>query len=348
MSTPRRMNTRAAQLALLSSNFDNESDSLTSNYPFSAFNVLDQRFDKLSSTLTNTLRATLTKIIKAEILKCEQRIIKEVDINAQIKQLLKESEGSLLQQLEIKLCEKLTEMKTDINNIAERVTQLETVTVEHDTTIKDIKNDISNVVERIANVETKNVNLNRAAIPEDLQIEVAKLRSKVLQQENVAVSCELRINNIPYYSNENLCEMFHFLCQIISVPTPQINSIYRLQTKNKNSPAPTILVKLSSPYEKNYILKSVATFRRNNRGLLRLNMLNFDSNEPFYVNENLSRANYEIFNAAIKLKKKKLIVSAFTLRGVVYVKESESGSPILIEQIEQLNTFFREDNNDLQ
>lgn len=154
-------------------------------------------------------------------------------------------------------------------------------------------------------MEANSVALNKVAMPENLQRELAKLRAKILHHENAAVSSELRINNIPFYSNENLHEMFNFLCHQINTPPPPINSIYRLKFKNNNAIAPTILVKLTSPYEKNYFLKSVSSFRRNNKDLLRLNMLNFESNEPFYVNENLTKSNFEVFNAAIKLKKNK-------------------------------------------
>lgn len=74
-------------------------------------------------------------------------------------------------------------------------------------------------------------------------------------------------------------------------------------------------------------------------------MLNFGSNEPFYVNENLTKSNFEIFNAAIKLKKQKVINSAYTLRGVVYVKRRENDKPTSVNNIEELTTFFRDDNS---
>lgn len=261
-----------------------------------------------------------------------------------LRDLFLESEARLLGEID----KRINDMKLDINNITERVTKLESTTNEIlGNQLSEIKKAIANVVERVTEVETNNVNSNRVPKSEDLETEVAKLRSKISQHENAAVACELRINNIPYYTNENLHEMFNFFCEVINAPIPHITCIYRVKSKITNTPAPTILVKLSCPYEKNVILKSVALFRRNKRDLLRLSILNFDSNAPFYVNENLSKANYEIFNAAIKLKKLNGIFSAFTLRGVVYVKKTEHDQPNLIEQIEDLNTFFRGINDTL-
>lgn len=342
MSTPRRMNTRAAQLALPSSNpssiFDNESDSLASNSPFRKVNVLDKRFDKLSSTLT----ATLTKLIKSEIIQCEQRIIKEVDINKQIKQLLKESEGSLLHQLEVKLCEKITEMRLEIEHLTERIQKLEHEANQTKTTlqnkVEELKNDIANVSEKAFNINTQ------PSETFNLQSEFLSFRKKLLQQENFAVACDLRIDGVPYTNGENLNVLFSTMCSNLNIATPNIRAIYRIKRKyNNKSSAPTIIVKLMTPFDKNFILRTVSNYRRSNKDLLRIFLFNFEANNPFYVNESLSETNYKIFNSAFKMKREKLLSSVFTTRGIVHVTINQGDQPIRIEYLEQLNSLFRHD-----
>lgn len=318
----------------------------SNTHPLTRSKVLKVREDCLSNTLA--INASSSPCPSKSPFRLLEIVDSRLERNTEkmqnmLRDLFCESETRLLSQID----KRISEMKQDINNITERVAKLEAKTNEIlEDKLLEINAAIINVVERVKGIETNLDNSNGVSNSADLQTEVAKLRLKVLQHSNAAVASELRINNIPYFPNENLHDLFNFFCEVINVPTPNITCIYRVKSKNNNLPAPTILVKLSCPYEKNYILKSVAVFRRNRRDLLRLNILNFDSDVPFYVNENLSKANYEIFNAATKLKKQKIIYTAFTLRGTVYVKKTEHDQPKLIEQIEDL-TLFRGNNDAL-
>lgn len=348
-TTPRRVVTRAAHQALLS--YNDESESLTSNSPFRAINVLDRRFDKLSSQLTNTLTDTLTRIIKAEISQCEQRIITEMkavidNIGERVARL--ETTTITNEMLENKLLDIRQEMQVNICNINEHVTKLEAQTSEIvDDKLAELRTDINNVKVRVTDVESSNVKSNGVAVPDDIQNELSYLRAKILQQENSAVSCELRINGIPQYNNENTFKIFDALCEKLGIPTPDINQIYRVKNKNKNqSTAATILVKLMSPYDKNFILRAISTYRRSNNDLLRLSLLNFDSNAPFFVNENLSAANYKIFIEALKLKRLKSLFAVFTMRGIVHIKKNEEDKPTSIDHIDVLKLFFRDDQDE--
>lgn len=64
---------------------------------------------------------------------------------------------------------------------------------------------------------------------------------------------------------------------------PRIQSIYRLKSNYNNSISQPILAKCSSLYERNFFLKAIAIHRRENKNCLRLNMLGFNSYEPFYI-----------------------------------------------------------------
>ena len=96
-----------------------------------------------------------------------------------------------------------------------------------------------------------------------------------------------------------------------------------------------ILVKLCSVYDKNFILKSLALFRKSNRSQLCLQHIVFTSqnNSIVYINENLTLNNYKILNAAIRLRKKNRVTSAFTLRGLVYIKVIPGDKPMCFEDL---------------
>lgn len=127
--------------------------------------------------------------------------------------------------------------------------------------------------------------------------------------------------------------------------TPKIENIYRLNKIYKhNKPyTPTddvIVAKLLSPYEKNFLLKSIAKYRREYKTQLSLNHAGIQSDQYIYLNENLTPHNHKIFKAALRLKKDNKISAAYTLRGLVYIKKINSVEPILIEFFDELNKFF--------
>lgn len=110
---------------------------------------------------------------------------------------------------------------------------------------------------------------------------------------------------------------------------------------NKNtSPDAVIIVNFLSPYDKNFFLKRFFDFKkRNNNYTVSLNDLGFNSNKPFYINENLSNTNYKIFREATKLKKDKCVQSAYTFRGLVYIKRCSTDEPICIAHLDSLDGF---------
>lgn len=267
------------------------------------------------------------------------------DIQNKLRELFNESEARLLNQIEKRMCEKLNEMRLELNDVCERVNKLEIEMGANKTStegkLTDLKTDVTKMMEKTNDLKTVS--------GEDIVMkhELLNLKRKILQQENSAVSCELRIEGIPYYEGENLYNILCIMCSSLNIEIPNVSAIYRIRNRN-NTTAPTILIKLMSSYEKNYVLKSVSNYRRKNKDLLRLYLLNFESNEPFYVNENLSRTNYQIFNKAMKLKKQNTLFSVFTVRGIVHVIKNEADQPVRIEFITELDELFRDNGNEMQ
>lgn len=225
-----------------------------------------------------------------------------------IKTLLLETEHRLLTELDKRMCT----MRRDIDNVTERVSKLETVADE----IVTLKN------------------------------EIKELKFQCLKNANSVVASDLRINGIPYVHGENLEGIFHDICNTINIPVPPLKSIFRLQNRNnkivENSPDAVIIAKMMSPYDKNFFLKSLSNYMKLNKKNLMLNMLGFDSNKPFYVKENLTNSNYKILQNAVRLKKQNHLQSAYTYRGLVYVKRLRTDDPICIEHIADLDHFFRD------
>lgn len=202
-----------------------------------------------------------------------------------------------------------------------------------------LSNEFKNIVERVEKLETASSEIIA------MQFEIQSLKKQLKTQENTIVASDLRINNIPYDRNENLYAIFENICATIKIPTPSVNSIYRLKNhsnkRKQNSPDAVIIVKLMSPYDKNFFLKTLSEFRKNNKNFhFNLRNIGIDSPSIFYVNENLIQSNYIILQAAIKLKKQHRLQAAFTIRGLVYVKVSDADVPVCILEENDLQQFF--------
>ena len=211
----------------------------------------------------------------------------------------------------------------------------------------DLLNDLR---EKYKFIEEKLLTLNERVITleknnGDMQEEINILKTKLKVHENHHVSSELRISGIPYAEKEDLTQIFKNVCRAINNQMPNIRSIYRVGNYNSKqktySKDGVIIVKLWSAYDKNSFLKSLAGYKRLNKGFFfSLRHLDFNSDEKFFLNENLTQHNFRILRAALSLKRKKVLCSAFTVRGYVYIKRQLSDDPIKIDDIEMLNQFF--------
>lgn len=129
---------------------------------------------------------------------------------------------------------------------------------------------------------------------------------------------------------------------IVSKLTNPTNTTIKKNNKDYDG---AIIIKFKCPYERNFILKTITSFIKAKKDVLRLNLIGFDSSNPFFVNENLTPENHRIFLQAYNLKKKYIVSSAFTNRGLVYISKSPNDEPICIDDIAKLNLMFRFQNN---
>lgn len=259
-------------------------------------------FNEVNERIDGEVNMFKTLLLEFED-RLEIRYNKHVD---ECKSLLLDFEERLFHELDKRMCD----MQRDINNVRDRVTKVETVTDE----ILALKN------------------------------EIKYLKIQSLKNANSMVACDLRLNGIPYKSNENLPAMFEKICLTINISPPPLKTIYRLQNRNNKAkdddPDAVIIAKLISPYDKNFFLKSLGTYKKKNKTNLALKILDFDSEKPFYIKENLTNSNYKILLEAISLKKRNILQSAYSFRGLVYVKRNNDDNPTCIENMDALN-FFR-------
>lgn len=252
----------------------------------------------------------------------DKRMSKHNDtICEKIDEKIRESEKRIVDIFE----KKFDEYRKDLNDIIKRVDALETVSSEVIIISKQVN-------------ELKSVSLDVV----ELRKEINHLKIELDKHENSSVACDIRINGVPYLDNEDLPRMFHNLCESLQINTPPIKSIFRLlhTRSGRNNVDPTIIVKFSTPYQRNLILKSISNFIRRKKEPLKLFILGFDANVPFYVNENLTPLTYGIFLQALRLKRDKHIDSVYTKRGKVNVKLRNSDEFCQISTIEHLNKLI--------
>lgn len=224
--------------------------------------------------------------------------------------------------------------------------QTEVITAKIDEAVQNSLRIFENkILEITANINglSDRVNYIESSLPQiqDLKKEISDLKIKLNHQENINVSCNLKLCGIPNTVNEDLSAIFSLLCDSLKIATPNIASIHRIRNNRIKSVDGPIFVKCFSPIDRNFILRTVSTYKRETGRQLSLDMCGFHSNKHFFLNEDLTKDNYKIFQTALKMKKQKLISTAFTLRGLVYVKIKNEEKGTRVDSLNQLDQFFR-------
>ena len=247
---------------------------------------------------------------------------------------------------------KFKELNDSINTKMEKVskninTSKSEILGEISAQIADLHSKFNIITNRVKELELK---INEC---DTLRAEINILKEKAEKQDSIAISSEIRINGIPSNKNENLYDVFKRICHVINIPTPNIQTIFRVKNKNNTqyNDGP-IIVKLSSSYERNFLMRSFAVHRRQKRTLLTLEHIGLNSNQPIYINENLTKTNNTIMKAASKYKRENKFHAAYSLRGMVFIRISNNDAPLLIKSLNMLDelasneSVFRNDGNE--
>lgn len=135
------------------------------------------------------------------------------------------------------------------------------------------------------------------------------------------------------------------MCNTLKIQPPPIKSIFRIGDKNRreNMLDSTILLKLMSPYDKNFLLRTISQFKNFTKSPLKLCHIGFEHNEKnFFVNENLTQNNFTIFKHALQCRKQDRIKSVFSRRGLVYIKINSNDEPISVQSLSEFHGLFRD------
>jgi len=176
-----------------------------------------------------------------------------------------------------------------------------------------------------------------------VKAELQNLKDAANKNENLSIASELRIHGVPADEQENLTNLFNKICTAANAPPPIIKSIKRLKNSNNSTVVDgPIHVKLSSPRAKKSLLRSIAVLRRDKKTELALNHIGFESNTRIYINEQLTKHNYSILKAAVKMKKQNKFHAVFTRNGICQVNTDNA---ISVNSMQQLLALSRSLNN---
>lgn len=156
-----------------------------------------------------------------------------------------------------------------------------------------------------------------------------KLACIIENNERLAKLNDVLLRGIPTNKNESLLSLFDQISTTIGFEAKRsaVNNIFRFGTET-NAP---ILVKFLSIILKREFMTKYFAHRE-----LTLSAINMDSQNRIYASDNLTKANYDIQQKAVKMLKEKVISKINIKSGLVYVKFKDGLDFVKIIHIDDL------------
>lgn len=290
--------------------------------------------ENIKATTTITKRPATRSHASESPFKTIQTIEKRFEkLSLELTETIKETICAEVKKIEAKI---VTEFNKEFANLKDQLRR------EVFECIEEITNKVSTVAQRVEQIEKQYFDTNKMQSEiVVMKSTIAELNTKQAIHENEVVACDLRITGVPWYAGEKLEDVLSNICSTLNIDMPCYKYIYRSKSHN-NSPDSAIIVKLDTPMAKVHVLKSINYFRKTNKtNHLSLDLIGFDSNQIFYVNESLSSTNYKIFRNALRYKKQNMLSKVFTRRGIVNVIQLPNDKPRPIYSLNDLDTLFR-------
>lgn len=161
--------------------------------------------------------------------------------------------------------------------------------------------------------------------------------SRIDQLERQIRMNELVISGVPYMESETVIDIVASISRTIKFSAGQdaIESCFRLPVhNNRRRSSPSIIVRFWGADAKLDFFKCYF-----NSSKLCTTMLGYSAASRIYVNENLTKRNFEIFCKARDLKKDGKIVRFSTLRGRVVVKIHGCERSYTVDSVAQLSSL---------
>lgn len=163
------------------------------------------------------------------------------------------------------------------------------------------------------------------------------IESRIDQLERQVRMNELVISGVPYIENEKIIDIVTSISAAIKFPCGQnvIESCFRLPVHNNSRrSSPSIIVRFWGAEAKMDFFKSYFNVAK-----LCTTMIGYSAASRIYINENLTKRNFEIFCKARDFKKDGKVIRFSTQRGRVVVKLHGSERSYAIETMEQLSSL---------
>lgn len=202
---------------------------------------------------------------------------------------------------------------------------------------EDVKLEMTNKIEKIQNLEQEN---------KALRSSVTDLQSRLSLLEQQSRACNVEIQCIPEFKNENLITVVKQIASTVkcNITDHDIQNCTRIMKLNKDSLRPrTTLVKFTTPRVRDTFLAAVLSFNKKaacNRDKLNTSHLGISGDiKPIYVCEHLSPA-IKALHAEARIKCKKIGYRyVWVKNGRVFVRKSDNSEYIYVKNVDLLTSL---------
>lgn len=176
-----------------------------------------------------------------------------------------------------------------------------------------------------------------------LQTEIANLSNRLSVLEKISRDKNIEIHGLQENRNENLKHLFNNLCNTIniSVPEDDIQTCRRVAKSDKTSLRPrNVLITLSSPRIRDYILAEVTKFNKSHKEKLNTSHFGIEGmKNKVYVSEHMSLECKKLYKEARMFGKEKQFKFVWVKRGNIFIKKKDDSTAILIRNRNCLETL---------
>ena len=217
------------------------------------------------------------------------------------------------------------------------VVQLKETVLEQKTTIASLKTTVVGLEKQCAKNE-KDLAAARKTIEEQCE-EIAELYSLQDQLEQYTRKNSLEIHGVPESAYRSTEEVVLKLAEALEVPvqSQDVEISHKLPSKGMKA----IIVKFVSHKVKTQLYKERVKLKNVNISDLFPSATSATRAEAkrIFLNENLTSYRRKIVNRANEMRRDGLLLSVWTLDGKIFVKTSPNGSPIRINELEDLEAI---------
>ena len=217
------------------------------------------------------------------------------------------------------------------------VVQLKETVLEQKTTIASLKSTVTGLEKQCANNE-KDLVIARRTIEEQCE-EIAELHELQDHLEQYTRKNSLEIHGVPESAYRSTEEVVLKLAEALEVPVQSQDIEISHKLPNKGMKA--IIVKFVSHKMKTQLYKERVKLKNVNISDLfpSATLATRAEATRIFLNENLTSFRRKIVNRANEMRRDGLLLSIWTLDGKIFVKTSPNGSPIRINELEDLEAI---------